>query len=127
QDEQRHLSAIVATTVPEQFSESLELCLGEVRTQDGPYVLRRALTNPELGDVAWRFVSDNFGAMTDRFPSSALPRMLDGIRGFTDRSLAGEVEGFLGSNPLEVGARQVAQHIERMWASVEAAERIAAE
>ncbi len=125
QDEQRHLGAIVATTVPTQFDEALGLCLDEVRTQDAPYVLRRALANTELGPTAWQFVTANHATITARFPTAALPRMLEGIRGFTDPALAERVEDFLRTNPLPTGSRQVAQHVERMWASVAAARRFA--
>ena len=127
QDEQRHLGALVATVDPEQFRSALDLCLTEVRTQDAPYVLRRALANPEMGPLAWRFLTENFEQMRTRFPSGALPRMFDGIRGFTDPALAADVASFVRSNPLPSGARSMSQHLERMWASVAAAERIGAE
>ncbi len=124
QDEQRHLAALVATERPDQFQRGLEECLGDVRPQDAPYVLRRALANTARGTDAWDFVVNNFEDISMRLPSGALPRMFAGVRSFTDEWTALAVERFLEANPLPTGAQQIAQHIERMRANVAAATRI---
>ncbi|MCZ7627969.1 MAG: ERAP1-like C-terminal domain-containing protein [Microthrixaceae bacterium] len=124
QDEQRHLGALVATIHPEQFHSALTLCLGDIRSQDAPYVLRRALSNRVRGTDAWDFVVDNWNALSERLPSGSLPRMLEGIRGFTDEWTSLAVERFLGDHTLPTGERQVAQHLERMQSSVAIAARI---
>lgn len=124
QDEQRHLSALVATINPAQFGSALEECLDGVRAQDAPYVLRRALANRERGTEAWDFVVHNFATICDLLPSGSIPRMFEGIRSFTDEWTALAIERFLGDHPLPTGERQVTQHIERMQASVAAATRI---
>ncbi|MCO5317680.1 MAG: M1 family metallopeptidase [Microthrixaceae bacterium] len=126
QEEQRHLAALVATSDPNQFASALESCLGEVRSQDAPYTLRRALSNRDRGAEAWAFIEAHHGELRDRLPSGSLPRMLEGIRTFTDGATARRVEDFLLEHPLPSGTRQVEQHLERMWATVEAAERMRA-
>lgn len=124
QDEQRHLGALVATTRRGQFHSGLELCLGDIRSQDAPYVLRRALSNRVRGTEAWDFVVEHWETLTGRLPSGSLPRMLEGIRGFTDEWTCLAVERFLKNHRLPTGEQQVTQHIERMQASVAAAEHI---
>ena len=127
QEELRYLTALVDTDDPALFDRSLQLAVDEVRTQNAPYLLRRAIAHPTLGDRAWRHVTERWELIGEKFPSNSLPRMLEGIRSIGDRTTAEQVERFLAEHPLPSGERTVAQHIERMWVTVAAAERTAAE
>ena len=124
QEEQRHLSALVATADPALLERTLALLETDVRSQDAPYVFRRALANPTLGSMAWDHISANWQEMNTRFPSGSIPRMLEGIRGFTDARLVEEVAAFLTDATAEAGSRQVDQHIEAMRATAAAATRV---
>jgi puromycin-sensitive aminopeptidase len=124
QEEQRALSGLVATGDPDLFMDSVALAMNDVRAQDAPYMLRQALVNLDLGPLAWDAIEENWEHYATRFPTSALPRMLSGVRGFTDRQLASRVRVFLARHPLETGQQQVDQHLEWMDASVDAAERL---
>ncbi|MHB1137928.1 MAG: M1 family metallopeptidase [Microthrixaceae bacterium] len=126
QEELRYLNALVDTEDPSLFDHVLELTATEVRTQNAPYLLRRAIAHPTLGPRAWEFVATNWPVLTARFPSNSLPRMLEGIRSLTGRTTATEVQAFLSSAELPSGDRQVGQHVERMWVTVAAAERVRA-
>ena len=123
QDRIRYLYALADTTGAELFDHTLDLAITEVRSQDAAFVLRRALSHPDLSERAWEHVSAHWAAILDRLPSSALPRMLEGIRGVTDRALADRITAFLVEHPLPSGQRTAAQHIERMWVTVAAATR----
>jgi puromycin-sensitive aminopeptidase len=127
QEELRYLNALVDTDDPALFGRAIELALTEVRTQNAPYLLRRAISHPTLGALAWDRVSGAWERVTERFPSNSLPRMLEGIRSITDRELAGRVEAFLAHHPTPSGERLVAQHVERMWVTVTAALRVRGE
>ncbi|HTN99528.1 MAG TPA: M1 family metallopeptidase, partial [Microthrixaceae bacterium] len=120
----RYLTALVDTDLPELFDHALDLTLNEVRTQNAPYLLRRALSHDTLGSVAWEFIRDNWDAITEKFPSNSLPRMIEGIRSVTDRQLASSIQRFLDSTDLISGEQQIDQHIERMWVTVLVAERV---
>ncbi len=126
QDELRYLTALVDTDDEERFDHALDLAVDEVRTQNAPYLLRRAIAHPTLGSRAWRHITDRWELIGEKFPSNSLPRMLEGIRSICDRATAEQVEAFLDAHPLPSGERTVAQHVERMWVSVAAAERTAA-
>ena len=126
QDELRYLTALVDTDDVERFDHALDLAVDEVRTQNAPYLLRRAIAHPTLGSRAWRHITDRWELIGEKFPSNSLPRMLEGIRSICDRATAEQVEAFLDAHPLPSGERTVAQHVERMWVSVAAAERTAA-
>lgn len=127
QDELRYLNALVDTDDPALFDRTLELAATEVRTQNAPYLLRRAIDHPSLGRLAWELISERWAELAERFPSNSLPRMLEGIRGITDADLAHSIEAFLHEHPLPSGERQVAQHQERMWVTVAAARRTRAD
>ena len=124
QDRLRHLYALADTTDPDRFAHTLSLALTEVRPQDAAFVLRRALTNDELGPRAWTHLVEHWDDVVDLLPSSALPRMLEGVRSVTDAGVAADVADFLGSHPLPSGEQVVAQHVERMWVTVAAAARV---
>ena len=94
-----------------------------MRTQNAPYLLRRAIDHPTLGPTAWDFVARRWQELQERFPSNSLPRMLEGIRGTTDAEVADTIERFLDEHPTPSGAQQVAQHVERMRVGVAAARR----
>jgi puromycin-sensitive aminopeptidase len=126
QEEQRHLSALAAVRDPELFTAMLELAFVEVRTQDAPYLLRRALHNPSQGRTAWGHLTMRWDEAVERFPASGLPRMLEGIRSFAEEDLGAEVARFLDAHPLDTGMQQVRQHVERMQAGVLAARRLRA-
>ncbi len=126
QEELRYLNALVDTEDRSLFDHVLGLTATEVRTQNAPYLLRRAIAHPTLGERAWEFVAANWAVLTARFPSNSLPRMLEGIRSITGRTTATSVEAFLADAELPSGDRQVGQHVERMWVTVAAAERVRA-
>src|SRR5690606_16030782 len=102
----------------------LELAATEVRTQNAPYLIRRGLPHPTLDGQVWDFVASRWDDLAERFPNNSLPRMLEGVRSSCDADTARAVETFLAQHPVPSGERQVGQHIERMWVSVAAAERV---
>lgn len=90
----------------------------EVRTQDAPYVLRRALSRRDGGDRAWDFVARRWDELLARLPSNSIDRMLEGIRTTTDATTAASIEAFLAEHPVPQAGPTIDQHRERMRASV---------
>ncbi|MEI2640186.1 MAG: ERAP1-like C-terminal domain-containing protein [Microthrixaceae bacterium] len=124
QEELRYLTALVDTDSPELFADALDLALSEVRTQNAPYLLQRAIAHRCLAPQAWSFVASNWESITQRFPSNSLARMLAGIRSTTDRELATTMAHDIEAFELPSGRQQLDQHLERMWVTVAAAERV---
>ncbi|MGB3409962.1 MAG: M1 family aminopeptidase [Microthrixaceae bacterium] len=123
QESLRYLTSLVDTDDSELFERALGLTLVDVRTQNAPYLLRRALTNSTLGHLGWSFIHANWDSIAKRFPANSLPRMIEGIRSVTDRKLAESIQTFLGSVNFVSGSQQIDQHLEGMWVSVAVAER----
>ena len=125
QTEQRHLAALADFGDPELVGTILEGTLdGSVRTQDGPYLIRRALLNRVCGSEAWDFLSGHWDRLLGIFPTNySLARMLEGLTALDRPELAAQVHAFMADHPLPQGAKQVAQHLERLDINVAMRER----
>jgi puromycin-sensitive aminopeptidase len=97
----------------------------EIRTQNAPYVLGRAMANRDNGALAWAFVRDNWDEVNARFPSNSIVRMLGGIRSFRGRDVADDVFTFFESHEVPQGDKQLAQHLERLEVNVALSARAA--
>ncbi len=124
QQEQRYLGALASFPDVELGTRTLELALGEVRTQDAPYLIIGLLTNRVVGPTVFEKLTERWDEALDRFPLNSHSRMLQGIRTMcADRSVARRVTEFLGAHPLRSGQRSVEQAIERLWINVAFCER----
>jgi len=124
QTEQRHLAALADFPDAGLVRSILEGTLdGSVRSQDGPYLIRRALTNRHAGPGAWDFLTGRWDDLGAAFPSNSLSRMLAGVTTLDRTELAARVHDFIAAHPVPQGAKQVAQHLERLDINVALRER----
>jgi puromycin-sensitive aminopeptidase len=128
QDRLRHQGALADARDPALVLQFCALCLtDEVRSQDALFLLARALRNRYAAAEVWGFLTDHWDEISTRFPSSTVPRLIDGIRGVSDRDLATQIATFLADHPIKQGTKPVQQHLERMWVTVALAERVRSE
>ncbi len=119
QDELRYLYALAGFDHAELVDRLVALTLtDEVRSQNAPYVLARAMTNRDNGPLAWAFVRDRWDAVNERFPSNSIVRMLSGIRSLSVPEVADDVFAFFERHEVPQGDRQLAQHLERLQVNV---------
>ncbi|MDZ7732008.1 MAG: M1 family metallopeptidase [Acidimicrobiia bacterium] len=124
QDELRYLSALADVDEAGLLERTVAMTLtDEVRTQNAPYLLRRALTNRDHGGLAWEFVRANWEAVNDRFPSNSIVRMLEGVRALSRPEQAESVRRFFDDHDVPQGAKTLAQHLERLAVNVALRER----
>ena len=116
QEKLRYLYALPRFHDDEAFAELLDLTLTEVRTQNAPFVLGRALSNRTHGTVGWEFVRKNWTRILESFPSSTIVRMAEGVRWLLDD--APDVDGFFAEHPVPQGTKTMAQHLERLRVNV---------
>lgn len=110
-EQNRYLDAMSLFPAKQDFQSVLEMTLTtDIRSQDAPYLLRSALAHRSHGELAWNFIKENWGKMNDRFPSSSIPRMLEGVRFLSDTT---DIAEFLNSNPVPQGEKIIAQHLEK--------------
>jgi puromycin-sensitive aminopeptidase len=114
QDENRFLYGLGGFREPELISETLGLSLGEIRTQNAPYLLREMLGGRESGPLTFDFISQNFEAILARFPSNTIPRMLDGVSSLFLDPTYRLVKEFFSVHRLRSGQRTLDQALERL-------------
>ncbi len=126
QEEQRYLYLLVDFEDPALYQRSLDMTLTEqVRSQNAPYVIRRALTNRERGPDGWRWLTEHWDEAIERFPSNSISRMLGGIVALDRQDLADAVDAWLDAHPIPQGELAIRQHRERMRVNVVHRERSA--
>src|SRR5262249_16036112 len=96
---------------------------GAVRTQNGPFLLARAMRNREHGTLVWAFVRDHWDELHARFNGMLMTRMLEGITWLIDDASVREIPEFLAEHPIPEGTKVIAQQIERQRVHRAAMER----
>ncbi|HEX2053139.1 MAG TPA: M1 family metallopeptidase [Actinomycetota bacterium] len=104
-------------------SRLLDLAVTEVKTQDAPFTIGRALGNRETGRQVWSFLVDQWDVLLKRFPANTIVRMVGAVVSISDRRWAEEVTAFFDEHPVPQGEKTLAQNLERMWNNVRLAER----
>jgi puromycin-sensitive aminopeptidase len=123
QEEMRYLYSLARFYDEASFRQMLDLSISEVRTQNAPFLLARALMNRERGKDAWDFVRRNWATLLDRFPSNTMVRMAEGVRALSDPAVAQDVLAFFAEHPLPQATKTMAQHLERLRVNVAFRER----
>jgi puromycin-sensitive aminopeptidase len=119
QEELRYLSALADFDDDGLIARLMRMTVtDEVRTQNAPYLIRRALSNRNHGALAWDFVVSEWETLNDRFPSNSIPRMLEGVRTLSRPAQAQEVFAFFESHEVPQGDKILAQHLERLEVNV---------
>ncbi|MBV6507812.1 MAG: hypothetical protein JJLCMIEE_00870 [Acidimicrobiales bacterium] len=118
QEEIRYLYALADFDHPDLLDRTLALAVTEVRSQNGPYLVRRALGNRNHGQRAWDFVEREWDRLNQRFPSNSIVRMLEGVRSLSRPEEAGKVLRFFETHSVPQGAVTLAQHLERLRVNV---------
>jgi puromycin-sensitive aminopeptidase len=121
QEQMRYLYALGRFHDDECFREMLEFSLAEVRTQNAPFLLARAMTNRTHGPVAWQFVRQHWSEIIEKFPASTIVRMAEGIKWLT--SVAPDIEAFFAEHEVPQSQKTMAQHLERLRINLAFTER----
>ena len=128
QEERRYMFALAAFPGDDELTQLLALIdAGDVRSQDAPFVLGRAVANHHQGITAWTHVRDNWDDLSERFPHNSIVRMVSGVESLADEAVAAEVVAFFADHPLPQAGKTLDQHLERMQVNVGVRRRIRAE
>jgi aminopeptidase N len=119
QEENRYLYALASFPEVDLAMRAFDLALGEVRTQNAPFVLQLLVANRAVGPASWHRITEEWDRLVAKFPSNILPRMLDGVRALcAPPELAAEATAFVQAHPLPTGGRTVDQILERLAVNV---------
>ena len=116
QEQQRFLHALADFPDGEAIDRLCTATLGEIRSQDAPFVLRRALGNRHHDADVWAFIETHWDDLLARFPGSSIERMLAGVRTLSEPALSARVTAFLSSHRPAHAARAIEQHLELLAA-----------
>jgi puromycin-sensitive aminopeptidase len=124
QDQLRYLYALGDFPTEQLVLRGAALALThDVRAQNVPFLLQRALRNHDHGPVAWAFVRDNWDALHTRLSGPLMARMIEGVSWIVDGPTVDDITRFIDAHPVPESARTIAQHVERMQLHRAAADR----
>ena len=108
---------------PRARCETCELCLGEIRTQDAPYLLRKLLINRVVGPQVWDFVTAHCDSPARVVPGELDPEDARGLPPLPARPgrhawLSRRGHRLLASHRLGGQQRAVDQSLERLAVNV---------
>jgi hypothetical protein len=86
---------------------------GAIRPQDAPLVLARAEGNRDLGEIAWRFVRDQWEELVPRFATSSVIHLAQGARFLTAPDQVADVQAFFATHDIPQNHRSLIQAMER--------------
>ncbi len=121
QDERRHLFALAGFEQPGLAGRLLAMCLGEIRTQDAPFVIDRVLANPAAQEIALDFVFERYDELLARLPGNTLEYMLASLSLFIgpeSHLRAPQIFDFFKSHKLPRGERGLQQTLDRLTANL---------
>ncbi len=122
QEEMRYLHGLAGFEEPELVARTLAYSLGEVRTQDAPFLLNRLLANRVGGAQTWSFIVGHWEELLARLPDNTIPRMLAGLSSLVAPELAAQVHAWFATHHLASGQRSLDQTLERLDINVAFAE-----
>ncbi len=119
QEELRYLGALAEFPDPDLVARMYDLVLdGEIRSQNGPLLLRQAMMNRHAGRQTWDFVSENWDRLVDRFATALVVRMLEGLTALSTEADQRSVEEFFTAHEVPTGAQTLSQIMERQRVQV---------
>jgi puromycin-sensitive aminopeptidase len=119
QEEQRYLYALAAFRPAQLVRQTLERTVnGEIRTQDGPFVVRAMLMGVHAREAAWDFVKAQWDAMDRLYPKHGLRRMAEGVIGLATPEWEADVHRFFAERTIDLGGKTLAQYLEQLRVAV---------
>jgi puromycin-sensitive aminopeptidase len=128
QEQLRYLYALADFPGRAEVEATLAFALsGEVKTQNAPFLLNRAIANRRHGAVAWRFVREHWAEANERFPANTIIRMVDPVKTLVRPEDRADVAAFFAEHPIKQAAKTLEQVLERHGVNVALAARAAAQ
>ena len=120
QEQLRYLFSLPEFRDAVLVDRTVKLALGdEVRPQNAPWVLSRAIANRDHGERAWRFVKDHWDEIVARCAPSTVVFAVEGVRTLASPELVEDAEAFFAEHPIPQSALQLRQLLERQRINAE--------
>jgi puromycin-sensitive aminopeptidase len=114
QEQERYRVALARFRDPALMERVIALATSDkVRTQDAPFLLARAEMNRDVGQIAWRYVRDNWDELLPGFAASNVIHLAHGARIITDPELVPEIQAFFAEHDIPQNHLSLVQAMER--------------
>jgi puromycin-sensitive aminopeptidase len=117
-DQVRYLRSVAAVPTKDQVVTTVDRIVnGDIRTQDGFWVLARLLVG-KGGQSAWESARTRWSEVLARMPGLNKRRITEGLSGLSQPEVAADVKAFFAETPLPEAATSLAQNLELLDANV---------
>ena len=100
---------------------------GGIRSQDAPFLLARAETNRDVGELAWHYVRDHWDELLPGFAASNVIHLAMGARFLTAPDQVADVQAFFAEHDIPQNRLSLLQAMERQRQLAALRERAAGE
>ena len=119
QEQLRFLYALADFDDAELIARTCDFALsGEVKSQNAPFVLARAMQNRRHGEVAWRRVQDAWQHANATFPVNTIIRMVQPLSGLNTPEHGAHARAFFAEHPIPQSAKTLEQVLERQQVNI---------
>ena len=126
QEQLRYLYALSDFRVAELVERTVRMAFtDEVRPQNGPSLLARAIANREVGALAWRLVKQRWDEVNQRFAPTTIIYLAEAVRLLTAPELERDVQAFFAEHPIKQSRKMLEQILERQRIAVAMRARVA--
>jgi puromycin-sensitive aminopeptidase len=114
QEELRYLYALPDFRDPALVERTVAMALSDqIRPQNAPGVLARAIANREHGERAWAVVKERWAEVERRLAPSTVVYVTEGVRFLATPELVQDAGTFFAGHPIPQSALQLQQNLER--------------
>jgi hypothetical protein len=122
-DQVRYLRAVAGVETDELAIQTIDRIIdGDIRTQDGFWVLARVLSG-HAGPAAWDSARQRWDEVLEAMPGLTRPRVIEGIPALSQPEVANDVKAFIAEHPIPEAVRNLTQKLEMLEINVTLRER----
>ena len=119
QDRIRMLYALAEFDDAELMQRTCDLAFSdEVKSQDAPFLITRAIANKYHGDIAWAAAQKNWAYANEKFPGNTIVRMVSSVTTLNTPAHETQMASFFSEHPIPQAVKTLEQVLERQRINV---------
>ncbi len=119
QDRIRMLYALAEFDDADLMHRTCEMAFSdEVKSQDAPFLITRAIANKYHGDIAWAAAQKNWAYANEKFPGNTIVRMVSSVTTLNTPAHEAQIGAFFTEHPIPQAVKTLEQVLERQKINV---------
>jgi puromycin-sensitive aminopeptidase len=119
QDRIRMLYALAEFDDADLMQRTCDLAFSdEVKSQDAPFLITRAIANKYHGDIAWAAAQKNWAYANEKFPGNTIVRMVSSVTTLNTPAHEAQIGSFFTEHPIPQAVKTLEQVLERQRINV---------